>query len=334
MIGDELLEPLQAGPVRHEYCTRFTVSEGVALALLSAGLSIWSKGNHVMNLQTSLWRMVLGLSLVAIAAGPLVAQGGPPWAGRGGGAGRGAGAGGQGGGFGRGPAWARQDGNAVDTFVTDRDVFHFLLQNHEQIRREVKNTKTGVETLTESDNPQVAAKIQEHVAAMAKRVEQQRPIRMHDPLFVELFRHADKIHLEYKNTPNGVRVVETSDDPRVVALIQAHGSVVSLFVKNGFDEARKNHEVPGAQAATTAAEGRGPDVPVAAGPCAGCPLATAAQGPRAATVQCPAGANCPSNPQSAAGGACAGCPAAGTCPRSSAAQDPPLPPASEKPGTR
>jgi hypothetical protein len=39
-------------------------------------------------------------------------------------------------------------------------------------------------------------------------------------------------------------VKETSDDPYVVKLIQAHAEVVSLFIKNGFDEARRNHEVP------------------------------------------------------------------------------------------
>lgn len=314
-----------------------------------------------MNLRKNLWRMVLGLSLVAVVASQLAAQGGPPWAGRGGGPGRGAGAGGQGGGFGRGPAWARQDENPGDQFAADRDVFHYLLANHEQIRREVKNTKKGVQTLTESDNPEVATKIQEHVAAMAQRVEQQRPIRMRDPLFAELFRHADKIHLEYKKTPKGVRVVETSDDPYVVALIQAHGSVVSLFVKHGFVEAQKSHEVPAVQGSAAAAADRDPAKVVADGPCAGCPLATAAQGPRAAADQCPAGANCPlakpcpagancplaktcpagktcptcpSNPQCAAGGACAGCPAAGTCPQSRANQEPPLPPASEKPQSR
>jgi hypothetical protein len=41
-----------------------------------------------------------------------------------------------------------------------------------------------------------------------------------------------------------VKVVETSDDPYTVKLIQAHAQVVSLFVEKGFPEAAKNHEVP------------------------------------------------------------------------------------------
>jgi len=144
-----------------------------------------------MNTRTILLRVVLGLSVLAVAASQLAAQGGPPWAGRGGGRGRGPAWGNQVGGPGRGPGWARQGGGPDAQFAADRDIFHFLLQNHDQLRREVNNTKTGVETLTESDKPEIAARLQEHVAAMAKRVEEKRPIRMRDPLFAELFRHTD-----------------------------------------------------------------------------------------------------------------------------------------------
>ncbi len=272
-----------------------------------------------MNLRASVLRMVLGLSVLAVAASQLAAQGGPPWAGRGGGPGRGPAWGNQGSGPGRGPGWARQGGGPDAQFATDRDVFHFLLQNHDQIRREVQNTKQGVETLTESDQPEIAAKIQEHVVAMAKRVEERRPIHMRDPLFAEVFRHADKIHLKYEKTAKGVRVVETSDDPYAVELIQAHGGVVSLFVKNGFAEAWKNHEVPGAKGGAAAADG------LTAGavgcPRAGCPLAAAGQCPRAAAGQCPAGKNCPlaaasQCPRAAVGQCSAGknCPLAQSCP--------------------
>jgi hypothetical protein len=210
-----------------------------------------------------MWQIMVGLSLLSFAVDQAAAQGGPPWAGRGGRFGRGPAAAEQGrgpgrgqgwanqaggpargmaaatqAGPGRGPGWGRQGGGPDAQFAADRDVFHALLQSHDQIRRKVKNTKQGVETVTESDNPEIAAKIQEHVAAMAKRVEEKRPIHMRDPLFAELFQHADKIHLKYDQTSKGVRVVETSDDPYVVKLIQAHGGVVSLFVQNGFEEAR------------------------------------------------------------------------------------------------
>ena len=233
---------------------------------------------------------------------------------------------------------ARQGGGPDAQFAADRDVFHSLLQNHEAIRREVKNTENGVETLTESDKPEIAAKIQEHVAAMAKRVEQRRPIHMRDPLFAEVFRHADKIHLKYEKTAKGVRVVETSDDPYVVKLIQAHGGVVSLFVKNGFAEARKNHEVPGAKGgvatAADAARQLAPSVvpgrdarwqprPVssAAGqcPCPAPPLCPAGKNCPLATA-CPAGKDCPHAKACPAGKDCPhakSCPAGQDCPQAS-----------------
>jgi hypothetical protein len=131
-----------------------------------------------------------------------------------------------------------------DRFVQDRDVFHYLLEHHKQIRRTVTNRPDGVETLTESDDPDVAAKIQEHVDAMHVRVKNRRPIHMRDPLFAAVFRNADKIEMEWETTDKGVRVTETSDDPNVARLIQAHAQVVNLFVKNGFGEPRKNHAVP------------------------------------------------------------------------------------------
>lgn len=126
----------------------------------------------------------------------------------------------------------------------DRDLFHELLTHRAEIRRTVKPIDGGVETLTESDNPAVAAAIRKHVGSMKKRVEGANPIHLRDPLFAEVFRHAEKIQFAYEKTKQGVRVVETSDDPYVAKLIQAHAEVVSLFLKNGFDEVHKNHAVP------------------------------------------------------------------------------------------
>ena len=131
-----------------------------------------------------------------------------------------------------------------DSFAVDQDTFHYLLEHHKEIRRKVTNLDNGVETLTESDNEDVAAKIQEHVDAMYSRVEEGRPIRMRDPLFAELFKHTDKIEMVHEDTPHGVKVTETSDDPRVAELIKAHAKVVSKFVERGFAEAMKNHPVP------------------------------------------------------------------------------------------
>ncbi len=124
--------------------------------------------------------------------------------------------------------------------AADRDVFHFLLEHHKDITRTVKNRDDGVETVTESDKKDVAAKIQEHTAAMHKRVKDGNGIRLRDPLFAEIFKHYDKIEMTVEKTEKGVKITETSKDKDVAKLIQAHAEVVSKFVKDGFDEAHKN----------------------------------------------------------------------------------------------
>jgi hypothetical protein len=146
---------------------------------------------------------------------------------------------------GRGQGFGPGRGRGPDAqFVEDRDTFHFLLANHEKIRRDVKMLDNGVETLTESDDPQVAEMIRKHVAGMYRRVDEVSPIRMHDPLFVAVFQNAKAIQMKMEPTEKGVRVWETSDNPYAAKLIQAHAKVVSLFVDLGFDEAHRNHEVP------------------------------------------------------------------------------------------
>lgn len=130
------------------------------------------------------------------------------------------------------------------TVAYDRDVFQTLLGNHELIRREFHEIPTGIESTTESDNAEVAALIQDHVAAMKVRVEHGRAIRVWDPMFREIFANADKIRFEFENTPKGVKVRETSDDPYVARLIQAHAKVVSGFVARGGAESQLAHEPP------------------------------------------------------------------------------------------
>jgi hypothetical protein len=116
----------------------------------------------------------------------------------------------------------------------------------------VNELSNGVDTLTESDDPEIAAKIQEHVHWMQYRIDETKPIRRRDPLFAELFWHTDSIRMELTNTEQGVRVTETSDDPFVAKLIKAHAKAVSGFVERGFAEAMKNHPVPErGQTATT-----------------------------------------------------------------------------------
>lgn len=126
----------------------------------------------------------------------------------------------------------------------DHDVFLYLLDHRQQIRRTVTAFPEGVETLTESDDEEVAAKIREHAFSMRRRVEERRPIHMRDPLFAEIFRHADQIEMSVESTANGVMVRETSRDAYVAALIREHAAVVDRFVARGHAEVRRDHSPP------------------------------------------------------------------------------------------
>jgi uncharacterized protein len=126
----------------------------------------------------------------------------------------------------------------------DMQGFMFLLAHREEIRRTVKEVAGGVETVTESDVPEVAAGIQDHVAAMYRRLKEGRPIHVRDPLFAELFRRAEKITMKTEKTPKGLKVRETSRDPYLAKLIRSHAAVVSAFLRNGHSEMMKNHPLP------------------------------------------------------------------------------------------
>ena len=126
----------------------------------------------------------------------------------------------------------------------DMPVFHQLFAHRSEIVRHVSVRPDGVETLTESTNPEVTRILQTHVDSMVARVKEARPIHLRDPLFREIFRNADKIQVAVERTEKGVRVVETSADPYVARLIQAHAEVVDAFIANGHAEMMKNHPVP------------------------------------------------------------------------------------------
>ncbi len=142
----------------------------------------------------------------------------------------------------------------------DMQTIHALFTEHKKITRTIRNIDKGVETRTESDDPKVQAMIKEHVAAMYKRLANKQPIRMWDPLFAELFKHADKIKMELTTTAKGIQVVETSDDPYVVKLIQAHAVGVSEFVKEGMPSMHKEHPLPDAKAEPKKFLGKGDGV--------------------------------------------------------------------------
>ena len=123
----------------------------------------------------------------------------------------------------------------------DMAAIHFLFAHRAEISRTVTEIPRGVRTLTETDDPAVAAQLRGHVEAMYARLKEGRPIHARDPLFAALFRNADRIDVRIEKTAKGLRVSETSADAEVVKLIRKHAEVVSLFLANGMPEMMKSH---------------------------------------------------------------------------------------------
>lgn len=123
------------------------------------------------------------------------------------------------------------------------DVIQTLVDGHAAITRRVVDRPDGIESWTESDDPEMAALIRTHVRQMEARLRAGQPVRRWDPLFAALFERHDAITMTMTDTERGIHVVETSADPEVVALIRQHAHrAVSEFVAGGRD--RYPHPTP------------------------------------------------------------------------------------------
>jgi hypothetical protein len=119
--------------------------------------------------------------------------------------------------------------------MADMAVIHELVVHHDQITRTVTNLPNGIRTVTESADPALALRIQEHVEKMDQFV-----TRGVDPNFPPespavhgIFRNSAKIQTSIEPTATGVVVVQTSTDPETVALLQQHAAEVTELVKGG-----------------------------------------------------------------------------------------------------
>lgn len=126
----------------------------------------------------------------------------------------------------------------------DMLTIHALFADHKKIERKVTKLANGIETITESDDATVAARIVEHAYAMKERLEKNDPVHVGDPLFAALIANTSKIQMEIVKTSSGVTVRETSDDAEIVKLIQAHADLVTKFVDKGMSTMHRCHAIP------------------------------------------------------------------------------------------
>lgn len=122
-----------------------------------------------------------------------------------------------------------------------RVYIHKLLNMYKNINRVLTYMPNGVKTITTSKDPKVVAAIQAHVLQMKRRMDHGAVVRRWDPFFRQLFRHYSQIKMVLKKRPDGIEVVETGKDPKVIAMIHAHAANVSAFIKKSWQEARRCH---------------------------------------------------------------------------------------------
>lgn len=121
----------------------------------------------------------------------------------------------------------------------DRNQWLDLLASNSGIRRTVRFSSEGVDAVTESDDPAVAAKIIEHAKAMHARMQTGARVRGWDPVFVDLFNKHEVVKIDVTPSSRGVTIVERSSDPEAVRLLHAHALGVNEFVRSGMNSARR-----------------------------------------------------------------------------------------------
>lgn len=136
-------------------------------------------------------------------------------------------------------------GGMMGASMDEMRVIHGLLTSPNRIERTVRNVPGGVLAVTTSDDPRVAQLIRTHVRQMRASYERDQPIRTVDPVFRELFANRDRITLKVEDIPGGVRVLHTSDNPQVAALIRQHAHhFVSEAAEQGMARAMRPTPLP------------------------------------------------------------------------------------------
>ena len=95
----------------------------------------------------------------------------------------------------------------------DMSMYMEMFMRHNEIRRTVEEIPGGVRTTTESDSPDLAALLHEHVPSMYSHLDQGGEIMCMSQSLPTLFRRASDYHRQITLTPTGVVAVETADDP-------------------------------------------------------------------------------------------------------------------------
>lgn len=110
-----------------------------------------------------------------------------------------------------------------------------LFRSFDTITREVENLPNGIRTITRSSNPDVANALISHTVGMIDRVDQSDDpkIRIQSPTLDIFFLRGKEITSDIQVMDDGVIVVQTADDPDIVAALQKHAAEVTAMADRG-----------------------------------------------------------------------------------------------------
>ena len=123
----------------------------------------------------------------------------------------------------------------VDATPEESAELAVMFNNFPQITREVTNLPNGIRTVTFSPDEEVMGVIVSHVVGMINRVEEGRDpqVFIQSPTLDILFERRESIQTEIEMTDAGIEVIQTSDDPEVVAALQTHAAEVTDMADRG-----------------------------------------------------------------------------------------------------
>ncbi|MDG1863940.1 MAG: hypothetical protein P8J02_12205 [Yoonia sp.] len=128
-----------------------------------------------------------------------------------------------------------------DTEVFEVAELRALFENHTALTRTVENLPNGIRTVTETDDADLRDAMTSHIVSMLSRVDEKRDpeIPIQSLTLDVLFEKSEFIVTEINYTATGVEIVQTSDDPEVVAALQTHAAEVSDLAARGMQAAHE-----------------------------------------------------------------------------------------------
>ncbi len=123
----------------------------------------------------------------------------------------------------------------IDATEAEVNDLKTIFKNHKEIKRTVTNLDNGIKTETYSNNEEIRSAIVNHVMLMVTRIQENRnpKVMIQSPTLDKLFNNFDKIETSIELTETGIAVIQTSEDIKVVKLLQSHASEINDMVEKG-----------------------------------------------------------------------------------------------------